>query len=317
MIIQTGMRTDIPAFYAEWFANRLKEGFVMVRNPYHPVQVTRYRLDPAVVDLIGFCSKNPGPMLPYLDLLRLYGMYWFVTVTPYGREIEPRVPDKAKVLADFKRISEFAGRDSMGWRYDPIILNETYTKEYHLEQFERMAEALEGSTGTCVISFIDLYQKVRKNFPEAVQVAREDRLYLGERMARIAGAHGMTLRPCGEGDELAQFGADCSGCMTVKTYETALHRTLRIPSKTPLRKECACFLGGDIGAYNTCLHGCRYCYANYDQETVYRNYAKHDPNSPFLIGGSMPEDEVHEAEQKSWVRQEDMPGQLTLDLLLG
>lgn len=313
MILQTGMRTDIPAFYAEWFANRLRAGYVKVRNPYNPLQVTRYRLDPSVVDLIGFCTKNPGPMLPYMDLLAPYGMYWFVTITPYGRDIEPHVPDKQQVLADFRRLSGIVGADAMGWRYDPIFLNETYTTAYHLEQFEEMAKALQGCTHTCVISFIDLYQKVRKNFPEVTQVPRAERLYLGEQMVRIAGKYDMIVRPCGEGNELERFGADCSGCMTRETYETALHAKIHIPAKTPLRKECACILGSDIGVYNTCLHGCRYCYANYDEETVRRNYAQHDPHSPFLIGGSRPEDEVHEAVQKSWIEAADTPVQMTLE----
>ena len=102
MIINTGQRTDIPAFYSEWFANRLKEGFVCVRNPYNPKQVSCYRLDPSVVDVIGFCTKNPAPMFQYMDLLKDYGQYWFVTITPYGRDIEPNMPDKHRLLDDFK-----------------------------------------------------------------------------------------------------------------------------------------------------------------------------------------------------------------------
>ena len=242
MILQTGMRTDIPAFYAEWFANRVKDGYVLVRNPYNPVQVTRYRLDPAVVDLIGFCSKNPAPMLKYMDLLKPFGMYWFVTITPYGTDIEPRVPDREKVMDTFLTLSDIVGADSVGWRYDPILLNEKYTMEYHLKSFEHMATRLEGATKTCVISFIDLYQKVRKNFPEVRSVPKEERLFLGKEMIRIAGEHGMMIRPCGEADELAIYGADCGGCMTQNTYETALHTSLNFPKKPPLRKECACFL---------------------------------------------------------------------------
>lgn len=101
MILQTGFRTDIPGFYSTWFANRLRAGFVLVRNPYDPQSVTRYAINPDVVDLIGFCTKNPAPMLPRMELLRPYGQYWFVTITPYGPEIEPHVPPKAQVLQDF------------------------------------------------------------------------------------------------------------------------------------------------------------------------------------------------------------------------
>lgn len=313
MIIQTGMRTDIPAFYAEWFANRLKEGYVLVRNPYNQGQVTRYSLNPEVVDLIAFCTKNPEPMFPYMELLKPYGMYWFMTITGYDKDIEPAVPSIIKSIDNFKKLSDMVGVDSMGWRYDPIFINDKYTVEEHLKRFEMIASALEGYTNTCVISFINLYAKVWKNFPEVRTVAREERLYLGEKMVQIAGEHGMIVKPCGEGDELEKFGADCSGCMTRETYETALHTHLDIPNRKPLRKECACFMGNDIGVYNTCLHMCRYCYANYDEETVRRNYRFHDSKSPFLIGNSMPWDtEIHEAEQHSWI-----DGQMTLDMLFG
>ncbi len=310
MIIQSGSRTDIPAFYAEWFANRLKEGYVYVRNPFNMTYINKYVLHPSVVDLICFCSKNPAPMLKYLDLLKPYGMYWYVTITGYGRDIEPNVPDAMEVVETFKKLSDFAGIDSMGWRYDPIFLNEKYTRDYHLEKFEQIAKELDGYTNNCVISFIDLYQKVRKNFPEAKAVEREDRLYLGKRMAQIAKEHGMVLRPCSEGTELEMFGADCSGCMTQPIYEKAVHNTMNFPKGKNARNSCACYLGGDIGMYNTCLHMCRYCYANYDEQTVRENHEKHDPNSPLLVGNVRPEDEIHQTEQKSWI-----DGQLRFDFL--
>ena len=114
MIIQTGMRTDIPAFYSSWFLNRLREGYVLVRNPYDPQSVTRYRLDPDVVDLIAFCSKNPAPMLGHMDALQDYGQYWFVTITPYGRDIEPNVPDREKVMESVRQRQTDAGRTPDG-----------------------------------------------------------------------------------------------------------------------------------------------------------------------------------------------------------
>lgn len=301
MIINTGQRTDIPAFYSEWFCNRLREGFVLVRNPYNPQRVTRYRLTPDVVDLIGFCTKNPAPMLPHLDLLRPFGQYWYVTVTPYGKEIEPHVPGKLQVLESFRRLSDAVGISRVGWRYDPILISESWPVERHVRAFEYMAKALSGYTQTAVISFIDLYEKTRRNFPEARAVSARDRLTLGRAMIDIGRRYGMTIRPCAEGNELAPFGADCSGCMTVAMYEQALGQRLKIPRTAPARKECACYLGGDIGAYNTCGHLCRYCYANYDAETVQSNMRCHDPASPLLIGSLRPEDQVYEAKQESWI----------------
>ncbi len=301
MIINTGQRTDIPAFYSEWFANRLKAGFVMVRNPYNPQSVTRYRLSPDVVDVIGFCTKNPAPMFPYMDLLKPYGQFWYVTITPYGREIEPHVPGKLEVLDCFRRLSDIVGTDSIGWRYDPVFISSTYPVERHIKAFEFIAKALSGYTHTAVISFIDLYEKTRNNFPEAREVPLEDRVTLGKAFIEIGKTYGMTIRPCAEGNDLEPFGADCSGCMTVQMYEQAIHCRLNVPNKTPARKQCACYLGGDIGAYNTCGHLCRYCYANYNSDTVKKNMAKHDPASPLLIGHLCPDDQIHEAIQESWI----------------
>lgn len=297
------MRTDIPAFYSEWFVNRIKEGFVLVRNPYNPSQVSRYSLSPDVVDLIGFCTKNPAPMLPHMDILKGYGQYWFVTITPYGKDIEPNVPDKKKVMEDFKKLSDIVGVDSMGWRYDPILVDEEHPVGWHIAEFGKMAETLSGYTNTCVISFIDLYSKVRRNFPEAREVCHEDRLAIGKAFIEIARRYDITIRPCAEGKELEPYGADCSGCMTVKTYEKALHANLDVPRRGTNQRngECACLLGTDIGAYDTCGHLCRYCYANVHADLVRENLRRHDPRSPFLTGGELPGDVIHVAAQKSWV----------------
>ncbi|MCR5176110.1 MAG: DUF1848 domain-containing protein [Anaerovibrio sp.] len=303
MIIQTGMRTDIPAFYPKWLFNRIKAGYVMVRNPYNPSQVTRYVLSPDVVDLICFCTKNPAPFLPYMDVLGEFGQYWFVTITPYGKDIEPNVPDKVKVMESFKCLSELVGVDSMGWRYDPILVDEAHSVDWHISQFQEMAAILAGYTRTCVISFIDLYKKVERNFPEARAVYQGDRLRLGKAFVDIGAKYGIIIRPCNEGDELASYGADCSGCMTVRTYEKALKARLNVPKmgKNQRNGECACLLGSDIGAYDTCGHFCRYCYANSDTSLVRRNMKLHDPSSPFLVGHGQPEDIIHIAEQKSWL----------------
>lgn len=340
MIINTGQRTDIPAFYAEWFANRLREGVVCVRNPYNRQQVTRYRLDPEVVDLIGFCSKNPEPMFPYMDLLQDYGQFWYMTLTPYGPDIEPGVPDKSHQLLVFRQLSDMVGPERVGWRYDPILVNETYSVERHLKAFARMAEALDGCTRIVVISFIDLYGKLLRTFPEARSVTRKDQEVLGREIVRIARQHGMTVHPCSEGSWLSEYGADCRGCMTVEMYEHAMKYTgypgktgngsgghsqagmqqearsesgepselwtprrlhLTVPPYKPAREACACYLACDIGAYDTCLHLCRYCYANSDGKLVRENHRRHDPQSPFLIGNYEPGDHIHDAVQKSWI----------------
>lgn len=312
MIIQTGMRTDIPAFYSSWLINRIKEGYVLVRNPYNPLQVARYDLSPEVVDLICFCTKNPGPMLSKIDLLKSYGMFWYITITCYDRDMEPGVPNRSKVISDFKELSAKIGKNSIGWRYDPIIIDDKYTLEYHLKVFEEIASSLCGYTDTCVISFVDIYSKVKKNAPDIRPVSKTNQVVLGKAMIEIAAKYGLTVRPCGEGDFLAEYGADCSGCMTKDIYERVLGAKLQIPKSRVLREECACTMGVDIGAYNSCMHLCRYCYANYDNELVRRNFNSHDENSPYLFGNSIEGEEIHISEQKSWIDR-----QLTLDMFLG
>lgn len=303
MILNTGMRTDIPAFYSEWLLNRICEGFVLVRNPYNLSQVTRYSLSPEVVDLIAFCTKNPAPMLQHMDVLKPYGQYWFVTITPYGKDIEPNVPDKQKVMDDFKSLSDIVGVDSVGWRYDPIFVDDGHSVDWHISEFEEMAKTLAGYTKTCVISFIDIYKKVERNFPEAREVFKQDRITIGKAFIEIAKQYEITIRPCAEGNDLEPYGADCSGCMTVKTFETALQARLDVPKRCKNQRngECACLLGTDIGAYDTCGHLCKYCYANTNTELVKENMKRHDPKSPFLLGHTEPGDAVHEAEQKSWI----------------
>ena len=301
MILQTGNRTDIPAFYSEWFTNRLKEGFVLVRNPFNPTAVTRYRLDPSVVDLMVFCTKNPAPLLDSMEYLRPFRQYWFVTITPYGKDIEPNVPDKEEVMDSFIRLAGIVGPEHTCWRYDPIFLDETRTEEYHLERFSSMCGRLSGHTRTVVISFIDLYEKVKRNFPEVRTVPFEIQLHLTEKMVQIAQAHRMVLKPCGEDPRLARVGADCSGCMTQKVFEEAIGENLILPPNPKNRAECACYITADIGAYNTCGHFCRYCYANTDRKAVQLAMKLHGPQSPMLIGHPGPDDIIRDAKQVSWI----------------
>lgn len=304
MIIQTGMRTDIPAFYSKWFLNRLTEGYVLVRNPYNPNNVTRFLLNPEVVDLIAFCTKNPKPMLDKMSYLKDYGQYWFVTITPYEKEIEPKVPPKEIVMESFKILSDIVGVNSVGWRYDPIYINQKYTVERHISDFEHMAKTLSGYTKTCIISFINIYKKVERNFPENRAVSQSERFQIGKAFADIGKKYGITIKACAEGTELARFGIDCGGCMTIDTYEAALNSRISIPKRKSQRAECACFFGNDIGVYDSCGHMCRYCYANSNWDSVRKNMSLHDPNSPFLIGHGSSRDIIHNAPQSSWIDQQ-------------
>lgn len=300
MILNTGSRTDIPAYFSDWFYKRIEEGYVMVRNPYYPEQVTRYVLNPSVVDVLVFCTKNPQPMISRLERLSTYDMFWFVTITPYGREIEPFVPPKEKVIESFRRLSEMTGREKMSWRYDPVFITEKYSVDYHIACFAEMTEKLRGYTGQCVVSFLDLYEKTKRNFREARGVTRDEQERIIEAFAGIAEANGMQIHLCCENQALVRSHVDANGCLSQKVLEQAIGCGLQVPKKKTAREACSCLLGADIGVYNTCGHGCLYCYANYDRKSVEENRKRHDVNSPLLIGHLKETDHVKEAQQKSF-----------------
>ncbi len=301
MIISTGMRTDIPAFYSKWLVNRINAGFVYVRNPYNEHQITKYNLTPDVVDCICFCTKNPIPMLPYLEEIKKFNQFWFVTITAYDTDFEPYVPNKEDVISAFKTISGIVGPDGISWRYDPIFFSEKYNKQTHIEQFKKIAKALNGYTKCCVISFLDLYEKVTKNAPELHRPNKNEQMELVAELVKIAKENGMIIRTCCEDSALAKVGADVSGCQTKEVIEQATGIKLNPPNKKNARHICNCLLGQDIGAYNTCGHLCKYCYANSDKFTIINNMKLHNPNSPLLIGDVGEEDKITPAKQFSYI----------------
>ena len=300
MILNTGSRTDIPAYYSDWFYNRIEAGYVLVRNPYYPSQITKYLLSPDVIDVMVFCTKNPFPMLDRLSLLSAFDTFWFVTITPYGAEIEPHVPPKEQIIASFKQLSEAIGSSRISWRYDPVLITDTYSIAHHIEQFHQMAEALSGYTTQCVVSFIDLYEKTKRNFWGIRSVTNKEQEVLIEAFSHIAKENGLQIHLCCENASLVRENVDANGCMSKTVLEKALGCRLDVPKKKTARSECSCLLGADIGAYNTCGHGCLYCYANYDMETVAKNRKLHNTSSPLLIGELSEQDVVKSAEQKSW-----------------
>lgn len=309
MIISASMRTDIPACYSEWFYNRLQEGYVCARNPYNPKQILKYRIHPDVVDSIVFCTKNPAPMLGRLEELKPFHPYFFVTVTPYGREIEPGVPPWQEVLVGVKVLADKLGRESVAWRYDPIFLTEEYTVERHLKSFEGMAEVLQGGVDTCIISFLDLYEKTKRNFPGVSEVPENVQAYMAEKLGQLGKKYGFHLKACAEKNDFTEFGIASEGCFTGQELERLLGTTIREKKEKADRPLCRCLPRNDIGAYNTCTNGCLYCYANYHKNMVQENVARHDPNSPLLIGVIGPDEVVKEAKQESLV-----DGQLRLKL---
>ena len=301
MILNTGLRTDIPGFFSEWFYNRIEEGFVYVRNPYVKNQIYSYRLDPELIDCIIFCTKNPKPMLENLEKIDKFNQYWHITITPYEKEIEPNVPPMNDVLESFKYLSKKLGKENVTLRYDPIFINEKYSLEKHIESFEYIANSLSDYTTEAIISFIDLYEKTKRNFPKAREVTKDERLKLGKEFAQIGKKNNIIIKTCVEGTELDKFGIDSSGCMTKEVIERAINKNLNVPKQKARNGECYCLLNNDIGEYNTCDHGCLYCYANSNKRLVKRNLKLHDPKSPILIGEIKEDDIIKEMNQKSLI----------------
>ncbi|MCM1208454.1 MAG: DUF1848 domain-containing protein [Ruminococcus sp.] len=300
MILNTGSRTDIPAYYSDWFFNRIKEGYVYARNPYYPTQITKYVLTPDVIDVIVFCTKNPFPMLDRLFLLSSFDMFWFVTITPYERDIEPYVPPKEQVIKQFQRLSQLVGKGKISWRYDPIFVTDKYSASYHIEQFRQMANALSAYTDQCVVSFIDLYKKTKRNFKGIRSVTNDEQEALIAAFSGSAKEHGLQIHLCCENEALTRENVDADGCMSKAVLEQAIGCRLAVPQKKTARQECSCLLGADIGAYNTCGHGCLYCYANYNAEAVAKNRRLHNASSPLLVGEVTEHDVITQADQKSW-----------------
>lgn len=300
MIINTGQRSDIPAFYPKWFINRIKEGYVDVRNPYYPRMVTRFSLSKDVVDVIGFCSKNPAPLFTYLDELGAYHQFWYITITGLGKEFEPNVPSKDKVIEDFKYLSSRLGSNCVGWRYTPIIITSEKDASWHIANFEYIASRLAGFTNLAVFGFLDLYKGLERSGLK--DCSELERIEIAKEFSKIASNYNMELRLCSKEKYLSRYGIDVNGCMRLEDYERACKEKLVPKKKMEARKGyCSCFLSNDIGAYSSCPHFCSYCYANRNKQTVLNNFRNHDDNSSFLIGGAKEDDLFRLAKQESWI----------------
>lgn len=301
MIINTGQRTDIPAFYSKWFMNRIREGYVLVRNPYYPSLVTKFLLNPDVVDVIGFCTKNPRPMFKYLDELKPFGQFWYISITGFDKDIEPNVPSIDQVIEDFKFLSYKVGKNAIALRYTPIIINEKYTLQRHIDTFEYITSKLEGYTSLAVFGFVDIYDKLKRNHPEIIDCDDSLKIIIAKEFLKIANKHHMELRLCSKEKWLSSYGIDVNGCMRLEDYERAIGFSLTPTKKMEARRGyCTCYLSNDIGSYNSCLHLCSYCYANGNSNLVLSNFIKHDDDSPFLIGNISPDDKIRLAKQESW-----------------
>ena len=286
MIISCSRRTDIPAFYSDWFFNRICEEFVQVQNPVNANQLRQVSLAPSDVDCIVFWTKNPAPMLDRLHFLKNYFYYFQFTLTPYDKDIEPNLPPKAEIMDSFLKLSDKVGKKRVIWRYDPILLSDNITIEYHVDHFEEIAKRLLGYTEKCVISFIDMYRHIQSRM-SGLSVRPPDEYemrLLVEKLARIAENYKMKVETCAEKIDLADLGIAHGKCIDDRLISELSGRNLNIKKDKYQREFCGCVSSIDIGEYNTCRHSCHYCYANVNQKKLKINQALHHNESPLLIG---------------------------------
>lgn len=284
MIINASGRCDICAFYSEWFMNRIKEGYVDIMNPYYNEQIKRVSLRKEDVDLIVFCTKNPIPMLPYLDELEPYMTVFQITITPYGKDIEVNVADKRLIIDAVRKLSERYGTKRVYVRYDPILLSDIYTKEYHYMMFERLCQQIEGSVTHVITSFVDYKKNVMEHQHELQlhPIQDEDVYEMAEKLGEIAQRHGITLQTCCEQYDLQKYGFLKEPCLSSKLVFELTGKVIG-HKKIKGREYCSCAASTDIGAYNCCPHFCKYCYANYKEYDVMRNYNRHNKKEALLL----------------------------------
>ena len=302
MILSVSRRTDVPNYYSDWFYNRIKEGFLYVRNPMNVHQISRIDLSPELVDCIVFWTKNPANMLDRLDELKEYQYYFQFTLTGYGKDVELGLPDKCEVLIPtFQRLSEKLGAQRVIWRYDPILLTPRYTMEYHLKAFEKIAHSLAGYTRRTVISFMDLYAKTQRNTAglQIESLSEQDMVELAKQIVVIAGRYGMEVESCAEMIDLEGAGVKHGSCIDKKLIEEIIGCKLIIGKDKNQRAGCGCYESVEIGTYNTCKNGCRYCYANFNDAVVKESVKAYDMDSPLLCGQVGPDDKITERKVKS------------------
>ena len=284
MILNVSGRTDIVAFYSTWFLNRYQEGFLDVRNPFYPEQVSR--IDFNDVDAIIFCTKNPIPILDKINKIKKPFLF-HITLTPYKKDIEPNVPNKKKIIEAIKQLSNQIGKDRIYIRYDPIFLNTQYNLEYHIRAFTKLCTELNGYTKHIIISFLDEhYQNVKRHLSdlERVELTEEHYRQIGTNFSRIAKENNMTVQTCCEEHNLIEYGLIKEDCLSsTLAYQLTGKTTFK---KWTARKDknCGCMEMVDIGVYNTCQHFCKYCYANYDENKVKNNIQHHNESGSLLIG---------------------------------
>src|SRR6185369_7515606 len=297
MIVSASRRTDIPAFYADWFMKRVREGYFYRINPFNSRQVTGFSLKPEDVDAVCFWTKNPQPLRKHLNELDERGLnyYFQFTLNPYGTIFEPHVPPLRERIETLVELAGRIGPERVVWRYDPIILSSATPVSWHLEQAERIAGLLKGAARRLVISFCDFYGKGQGRLGRSLAgsgIALEDitapeQAKALDQVARgfkaIADRHDLQIFSCSEVVELADIGIRHGACIDGALIRELFGVPVSSREDRNQRAACRCVESADMGVYNSCRFRCSYCYANFSEGMIESNCRKHHPDSPSLL----------------------------------
>jgi len=292
LIISASRRTDIPALYSKWFINRVRAGFCTVPNPFNPNQISDVSLSPEHVDLFVFWTRNPKPLIPHLKELdeRGYHYYFLYTLMDNPGILDLKAPGPEISIDTFRKLSDEIGPGKVIWRYDPIVLSNITDIQFHKQKYERIADALRGYTFRCVISLMDIYRKIERRIKDL----NDSGLFLKEwndsnlhdllsSIVNIAGNNGIEIKSCASKIDLTGFGIPAGKCIDENYISKIFGESLDFKKDPSQRKNCNCVSSKDIGMYDSCIYGCRYCYATTSFERAKINYKNHDPDSRSLL----------------------------------
>lgn len=299
MILSVSRRTDIPCYYSEWFMNRLNAGYVLTRNPMNPVQINKIQLSPDIIDCIVFWTKDALKIIPYLTEMNHLGYkyYFQFTLTPYDTIYEKNLRYKIDIENTFIELSKMIGKEKVLWRYDPIIMNDFLTMDYHKKHFLRLCEKLHAYTESVTISFVDKYTKLKTNLIR--EITDEEMIELSSFIRQTARNYELTAKACCEKMDLAQYGITEASCIDKTVVEKICGYPISVNQDKNQRTSCGCVESIDIGSYNTCLNGCIYCYANNSIITAERRNNAHNPRGEMLVGAVNNGEVIKEREVKS------------------
>ena len=275
MIISASRRTDIPSLHTKWFLNRLKEEYVITQNPISKNNFYKIPLNKNIVDIIVFWSKNPN--IDFLKEVRdlEYKFYLHFTITPYDKNIERNIPNKNLLIRNFQVIGKLFGKERIIWRYDPIILNDDFDANYHINNFKNFADSLNGYTDECIFSFVQIYSKIKNNIKN---INDNDKIILIENIKEISEKNNIKLKSCSQDfDNITNIRVEKSACIDKERIQKILGYSIKEKKDKSQRKLCNCIESIDIGMYNTCTNGCIYCYAN--SKNILKDY---DANNEIL-----------------------------------